>query len=205
MAYLYEQTPLPYYTTTFASRNHCHPLPGQDFVSPPDSINCLDYWNAAIKLAESGPYKRVVFGAGWAHLNSTNARLLINDLQRLRKAGKEIFLIGHPPNSPKFDPSSLAGRLRKKALWGGEELQLADVSVPREQLENVALVASLAAVAAEVGARLINPFDYLCPNGACPVLLNSTNLYIDASHLRASHAARLATFIDAILEQPAQR
>jgi len=198
----YGREPLPYYSTTFAARNHCHPLPGLDIVSSPANINCIDYWNAAIALARSAQFKRIVFGGSWAELNSQNASQLVAELKSLRSLGKEIVIIGQSPRSALFDPSNLAGRLRKKALWGDEAVHLSDVFVERRAIENVGLQRALGQVAANVDATLINPFDYLCPEGKCPALVNSSNLYIDDGHLRASYAAEMATFIDETIDHP---
>ena len=201
---LYGQRPIPYYTTTFAARNHCHPLPDLDIISTPDNINCIDYWNAALKLAKSNQYRRIVFGGSWAELNAQNKPRLIGELKELRRLGKEIFIIGQPPRSPSFDPSNLAGKLRKKALWGSETVELQDVYIERALIENAGLQRTLAAIAAEVDATFINPFDYICPDKKCPALVNSSNLYIDDAHLRGSYAAHMAKFIDETIERPSR-
>ena len=62
----------------------------------------------------------------------------------------------------------------------------------------------LAKLAASSGAEIIWPADFLCHDGVCPPLDQEGNfMYIDSHHLRASFAAKQATFIDDVLRPSA--
>jgi hypothetical protein len=52
-------------------------------------------------------------------------------------------------------------------------------------------------VARQSGAEILNPLDTLCHGDICPATdSDGSPLYRDSNHLRASKAARLATFVD---------
>lgn len=196
--HIYKQTPAPYYTTVFAARNHCHPLPDLEIVTVPENVKCSVYWSAAISLAKRAQFKKIVFGGSWAELNSANTELLIDDLNQLKAIGKEIILITQPPRSPDFDPTNLSGRLRREYLFGaGGDLK--DFSIHQSSFENLDLYKALLVIAETTGSKLINPLDYFCPQHMCPAIINSNALYIDAFHIRASYAEKYATFIDEIV------
>jgi len=196
--YLYSQQQRPFYTTVFASRNHCSPLPDLDIVSSPGRVKCNEYWDAVIMLAQSAVYSKVVFGGGWGELTARNSEALVKVIAALKSRGKEVILIGQPTRSPIFDPTNLATTLRKNYLFGGEG-GLTDVDVDQSSIENLVLRASLNDIAHRTGARIVDPYDYLCPQRKCPALIDSSPLYIDAFHIRASYARQVATFVDDIV------
>jgi SGNH domain (fused to AT3 domains) len=55
-------------------------------------------------------------------------------------------------------------------------------------------------IAARTGARVIDPYDYLCRNGFCPAFDEAGQpIYKDEDHLRAAFVREKASFIDRVL------
>lgn len=195
----------PRFSSVFASRNHCRPLPNHDFMSGP--VNCRDYYRAALALAAQPQYVRVVFAGSWPPLSrdgrlTAEANLFVRDLKRLREMGKEVFVLSNPPMHAQFDPSAIAAVFRRNSTT-----ELTDRAMPRSKLENLEWLRAVNLIGAEAGATIINPFDYLCREGRCPYVLAGKPLYTDHVHLRAAWARAAATFVDDLAEgrSPAPR
>lgn len=197
--------PLPYYSTVFASRNHCAPMPNFDLVSPPENIKCGDYYLAAIAQAKKQVFKKIVFAGMWPDPNFENVldknhEKLIEDLLELKKLGKQVYLISRAPHSPLFNPTNLAKPLRKQIVLS-KLISTKNIFYERSVIEeqDKASLAMLTTIANRGGATVINPYDYFCFEGKCPALIDSSAMYSDDYHIRASHAKKYATFIDLIV------
>ena len=198
---------VPHYSAVFASRNHCRPMPYTDLTSEPENIKCNDYYRAAIKLAKDPIYKKIVIAGFWPHAFSdnyveSNFQQFIADLALLKQSGKEIFLISMIPHSPKFNPTNLAHAFRLISLNSVVGIS-ENVWLDRSQLEinDSSSFNYLSSIASKSGATLINPYDYFCPAGRCPVLINLKPIHMDDTHIRASYAREYATFIDEIVNK----
>jgi peptidoglycan/LPS O-acetylase OafA/YrhL len=188
---------LPKFSTIYASRNHCTPIPFFTNMSDPEKINCEDYYKAAINLALDRSVTKVVFAAYWEDFYvdgklTKAAEKFSQDLLDLRGQGKKIYIITNPPYDKRFHPDSTAKAIRKSRLSG-----VNDYSIPRNKIEpNIKNFLSFGSL---VGATIINPFDYLCSDVSCPVVLDGKPLYKDDTHMRASYAESHAKFIDELV------
>lgn len=201
---LYQAQEKPYYSTIYASRNHCYPMPDNPLRSGPEGISCADYYRAALKLAHSPNVKRLVLSGGWrtAEDGSETVVRLIDDLVQLNSRGKEIFLVSRSPQSPRFGPHRLANVFRVDYLTTGTARPIS-FSVPRSEIESqdAAGQQMLSKIASRTNATFINPYDYFCPDGVCTIVRESEPLWNDPNHIRASFAKQKATFIDRIVNR----
>lgn len=198
---------IPYYSTVFASRNHCLPVPYRDAVSGPENIKCNDYYLAAIKLAKLPIYKTIVLAGSWEaffantpELVEANLGKLAVDLNDLRKYGKDVVLISMSPHSSDFEPRKIAASLMN--IYFPDYVHTnPNRWVERRSIEDLNSLERLRGLAAKVDAILMDPYDYLCPNDKCPVSVDDKPLYIDAYHMRATYAEQQAVFIDIIVNK----
>jgi hypothetical protein len=126
-----------------------------------------------------------------------------SDIHALRESGKPIIFISVQPHSKLMDPLALAKpSLRLNPFDDGSNIPK-ELWRDRSSLENqdkhVAL--RLNEFANQVGATVINPFDYFCTKVKCPVVIDGKPLYRDDYHYRASATRDYATFIDGIVNQ----
>lgn len=194
---LYSEQPKPTLSTIYASRNHCTPIPQYDLISGPENINCQDYYAAAMELARDQSVLKVVLAGDWPRFFfdgklTEQGELFVSDLRSLIDAGKQVYLIGRPPMDRRFEPSNV-----NRSLGSA----LGDWSMGRQEAEDEESISDTGRLADLVGAVLINPLDYLCTTGVCPVIRDGKPLYNDASHIRADYAAASATFIDELVER----
>ena len=69
-----------------------------------------------------------------------------------------------------------------------------------EQANGPAII-RLAQTAAEAGARLINPLDFLCTDGWCPAAAgDGVPIYKDHQHLQPAYVRAHVTFLDHTLD-----
>jgi peptidoglycan/LPS O-acetylase OafA/YrhL len=141
-------------------------------------------------------------------LGSHSAELALERFQRavfsLVSSGRRVFIILSNPASPRFDPH-FPPELRF-ALHPPESLPpgttpLVDAA-PFESF--VAPVMSrLTNIAAQSGARVVDPRSTLCDGMTCPAGdSNELPLYLDSNHLNGANARNRATFIDEMLLGP---
>lgn len=191
----------PLLSSLYASRNHCAPIPDFDVISAPENIHCQEYYAAALRLAQDDSIKKVVFSANWPNFYvngklTEQALKFSRDLENLAKHGKKIYLISNPPIDPRLEPNSKAKPLRLRLTPS-----LGDVYINRDSLENKAALNEIIKFSSKSSVHLIDPFDYLCQNEKCPVILSGKPLYNDQGHIRAQYAESYATFIDCLLNQ----
>jgi hypothetical protein len=181
--------------------------------------------DAAYDLANSPAIDTVVIGASWFvyftdrsqdlwfDTGATRVRFpdpdalrhgyasLEQSIERLEAHGKRVFLISQPPIGPQFDPGNMVSGSR-----------FGDIR-PISQIENLSLDAfleryavqrrALAQIAAETGAHLIEPTDFLCKDNRCPVLdADGTPLYTDGIHMRPRYVRRAAGYLQQTIEGP---
>jgi len=201
LAKIYSEIPKPYYSTVFAARNHCQPVPGYDLISPPEKINCIEYYNVAMELAKDENFKKIVLAGNWIDLAPENklgeqGAHLIQDIKLLKTLGKEVIIITIHPRSAQFDPKNIIKPLRKRLFTTVD-----DYSIDRKVIESYDAPQnrSLRLISEQSGASLINPFDYFCTKNECPITIDGEALYIDPDHIRAKHSRLRATFMDEIV------
>lgn len=184
----------PDLSAIYVSRSHCTPIPKFDVISGPENINCQEYYRAALDLARDKTVVKVVFGANWPDLYvdgvlTEQGELFIRDLSELRKIGKDVYIVSKPPIYRGLAPSV-------KYFWNRPDWSLPDSYVDRDLIEDINSLEQLRKIASLSGAKIINPFDYLCDAKKCPIIRDGDFLYYDGTHIRAKYAEADATFID---------
>ncbi|MGY1751669.1 acyltransferase family protein [Blastococcus sp. SYSU D01042] len=141
----------------------------------PDVVVLSHSWRAAL---ERGADKATVYREGLASV-----------VERVQASGAEVVLLGAPPGSASLQdcPTSLNGP--GDCLRGPSETFA-------EQ------VASEQAVAAETGARSIDPGAWFCINGLCPSFVGSTPVYADGLHMTAEFSRLIGPEVGAAVVGP---
>ena len=205
----------------FAGNSACPPLRG---VDPPaaDAPDCRAFNEAVLAaVAANDALETVVLAARWAiyaegtrYGDETGPPMVLADgsdrdsravfaggLERLvaalRAAGKDVVIVGPVPEVGRDVPTVLA-----KALLGVGAAGAADVapSLAAFEARQAFVLPTLAALAADSGARLVWPHETLCRAGICAVEKLGRPLYSDDDHLAASAAVELATMFGQIFD-----
>ncbi len=197
-------------TAVFVTSGGCPPLPGLNPAAP--GYRCpafYDYWTS---MAMQPRFSTVAIAAAWLAYPPISLRTssipfqarqpsaqdldaawagLEATIQSLVKAGKRVVLIASIPVADSFDPGNAISRIHGPAVWRIPP-------VPRAAIERFEAESNqkLSALARDSGAEIVWPMDYLCPGGQCQGLEGGSPIYVNYYHLRASKAAKLATFVD---------
>lgn len=206
----------------FVTYGGCTPFPnaernGLDWQR--NAFRCHEYHEKAMQIAAGKSVVGVVYSFWWEanfnsdryllgtpdkrQLRSTGAdsllvfNALVEEISKLLSAGKKVYIVLSNPQSVAYRPTSLLpGRLPSGST---EKIQ---TSIPRREHEDFAAFtnAHLREVAAETGAIIITPADYLCGKTECATVgSNGEPIYKDSNHMRASFARQHATFIDRVI------
>jgi hypothetical protein len=207
-------------SAAFATYGACPPLPSLNRDRA--DFHCPAFYRYWTSVASQPDIRNVVIGAYWEayfigeYFNQIpEERTLTNergtpvtsvevenawhqfgeDVGRLVRAGKRVFLLSSSPASPTFDPRGALRRLppaRFPILAGIRRTDFDHFIAPIEK--------RLAAIAEASGAALIRPGDYFCNGQVCPATdERGVPLYRDANHLRFATTAKQATFIAEVL------
>jgi hypothetical protein len=118
-----------------------------------------------------------------------------SDVRLLVRAGKRVIIFTPNPLFRAFDPRHGVRRLHAAGVWRLSGL-------PRSDWERLVdpITHRMNDAARDTGAEIISTLDYLCYRDVCPALdTDGSPIYGDALHMRASKAAKLATFVDEVL------
>lgn len=196
---------LPEYSTTFAARPGCRPVPGGKGINSAGK-QCDDYYQAVIALAKSPEYKRIVFSASWQTVFSQGVYRKIGDaftadLSGLKAMGKEIYFISMAPSSTLLDPTTIVREVRVGYLTGKPHALEGDRAFVRSEIEfrKQPQWQRMSEFAAKVGVVIIDPFETLCTVDQCPYVVNGSPLFRDDLHIRASVTRTAATYIDPLV------
>jgi peptidoglycan/LPS O-acetylase OafA/YrhL len=173
-----------------------HEIPG---VTSP---KCADLVENALAVSQDSGVDTVVIAAAWnryAFFQNKEAEIALRDLTatiaRLKKNGKQVYLILPTPRGEAFDPAVLVKRSFETGFWVQQRVARSDVDVDLEPLSF-----RLASIASSQGAVPIKPVDYLCQKSYCPTLADDgMPVYTDNSHLRPAYVREHATFLDPIV------
>lgn len=198
---------LPVYSSTFAARPGCRPIPNGDMINSKDK-DCDAYYAAVMALAAKPEYTRIVLSANWQKIFSDKVFGLIGeqftaDLQSLQQQGKKIIFISMSPTSKAQEPEVIVRNTRLAHLTGNRTLS--DLDQNRSQArKNIDFRHQpqwqrLNDFAAKLGASVIDPFETLCNQESCPYFVDSQPIYRDMFHIRDSKAGELATYIDKVV------
>ncbi len=197
----------------FLTDGSCLPIAG---VHQPKQAHCRTLLETAFAQAVALPAHRVVIAGLWSQyfagtipveadgqpLTTPGGQdaamvLLAETIRRFQAAGTEVVLVLTIPTGAGLGPRSLIRHegLGLVATPGGRAR--ADV-----EQANGAAIARLAQTAAEAGATLINPLDFLCADGWCPAVApDGTPIYKDGQHLQPAYVRAHVTFLDSTLNR----
>jgi peptidoglycan/LPS O-acetylase OafA/YrhL len=202
----------PMYTLQFKTEAGCAPLSGIERKS----IRCLRFVDEAFAAARDASTKTILIAASWygfsirddyyraddpnrAPLNPFAAgnhwifERWADELRQLKDAGKRIVLVASSPRGSLVAPARLIDR--RNLRW--EALEPANIS--REILYSLVepVDTTIFVVAREIGAEIVEPFDWLCDAAVCATRdAAGRPIYSDESHLRASFVRDRLTMLD---------
>ena len=195
----------PVRTVIFKTEGGCAPVPGVERKRS----RCAEFVDEGLKLAHDPSVDTVVIAASWVGFISRSdyykagspeygepLKMLTPatdwvlkgfeaSLASLTREGKRVVLVLSSPRGPSFAPKSIVHRdwtaLRIERFAPVTRKALSEVTNPIDQ--------RLRAIAARVGATLIDPTEFLCGPSVCPAVDEKGRpLYMDESHIRASVA-----------------
>lgn len=192
----------PMRTVIFKTAFGCAPMPGIERRGR----KCAKFVDESLAVARRKEVEVVVIGASWRSLvdrtdyyragDASDRALNLNApesgwvmdgfeaaLQQLTGAGKRVVIVLSGPYGRAFDPGTMVAR-------NGLDFALnVAAAVPRSRVVamNAHVDEPLRAIAARVGATLVDPADTLCTAAVCPTTDRERNpLFKDSSHLRTS-------------------
>ncbi|MDK9723936.1 MAG: acyltransferase [Sterolibacteriaceae bacterium MAG5] len=203
-------------TVVFVTAGGCSPIPE---IEQTDG-GCAGQMKDAFAYAAETSIRKVVIGATWDYFDQTKytyagsspiPRRLADTIYRdfaarlkgLVAAGKEVYLVLPVPKGPPMDPQRMVDL---QARFTGipryvEPLRVADFVA--QQQEAIRL---LNRVAAESGAKLLDPLPDVCDADVCPNLApDGRPVSKDAGHLRPFYVAERIRMFDALFSQPVSR
>lgn len=196
----------PYFSTTFAPRPGCRPVPKGEHINSVDR-QCDKFYSAVIKLAQAPQYKRIVLSADWGLVFSkanydATGKPLLQDLGRLKAMGKKIYIISMAPFSPVLAPARIAKKFRLAHLTDEGTTLRGDYWIRRDKVDFLQKPAGrlMQKMADSLGIKVINPLNTFCTAVKCLYVKDGNPLYVDAYHLRPSTTRNEATFIDRIVQ-----
>lgn len=203
-------------TSVFLTSAGCPPLPSLNRTLP--GYTCDKFFDYAMAQARDSRVTTVVFSAFWEIYFSDRQGHLATSVYRTAQAqqtgtdladlefsefgasirsltgrGKRVFVILSNPAGNSYDPRRMISRLTGKPITANREVSVETFAPSRS------LSSRLGLVAAQSGATVIDPFEYLCQGSVCRTTgENGAPLYKDGHHLRSSFAAQAATYIDQV-------
>jgi hypothetical protein len=148
----------------------------------------------------------VVFTASWRSyellLSQQTARERLREFIASLSGSRRVYLILNMPNGKELDPRNMFDGSRLTELRA-KDVASVRFDAARFDAGYQPVHDALRGVAAQAGARVVDPLDTLCANRICPVFdPDGRPLYLDEAHMTATYAARAATFIDATMALP---
>lgn len=202
----------PMRTVIFSTAFGCAPMPGIERKAR----KCAKFVAETLAAARREEVDTIVISASWRglidrtdyykvgdppdetlDLNSPAARWVMDGfeaaLRELTRAGKRVVIVLTGPYGRAFDPGSMVVR-------DGFDFGLSlSPAVPRSRVAemNAHVDDPLRAMAARIGATVIDPSDTWCTATECPTTDAAGNpLYKDSSHLRTSVVRRRFDALD---------
>lgn len=183
-------------------RGACVPLLGY-----PSGADCQPHIDDMIQYVANDPRIRsisFVFRGRYLSNQSPPANVqrfqtaLDQTMQTLLRAGKTIYYFA-PVVEPGFDPRLCMGSLP----MGRKSPFSCDLSRAQSDQQAALLLASTRAVLQKYPAvHLIDPNDYLCQDGHCPILRDGHTMFKDENHLSYSGSLRVGRLFGDYLTAP---
>jgi peptidoglycan/LPS O-acetylase OafA/YrhL len=125
-------------------------------------------------------------------------------ISRLVSSGRRVFIVLSNPTSPLFEPvfpTEIRLSLHFPGSLGGDKGARIDAG-PFESFA-APVMNRLRAIAAQTGAKVVDPRLTLCEGMICPAAdSKGMPLYLDSNHLNGSNARERASFVDEMLLGP---
>jgi hypothetical protein len=141
-------------------------------------------------------------------LDSPSTQLAFEQFQRavagLVASGRRVFIVLSNPTSPQFEPLFPPGlRLSRHLPRSLPPGSAPHIDVGPFEAFVAPLTRRLQAIAAQTGAKAVDPRSSLCEGMICPAAdSNELPLYLDSHHLNGSNARERASFVDEMLLGP---
>lgn len=212
--------PEQFSSAVFATKGGCEPLP--NLVRKGAEHMCDGFFDSALAYGRGEAVSTAVIGAAWPylfdgeHYRYTKARrgetadeigeALYAEiewlLRDLRARGKTVYLLLPIPMGVALDPARMISRRPSLESFPVAFTFSKPAGIPEDaDAATTALRNRLRAVAAASGAKIIDPYDVLCPHRLCRAFDDHGEpVYKDESHLRAAFVREQASFIDPVLE-----
>lgn len=217
-------------SAVFITKGACAPIDGVFRKSDPECEKMKkDFFKY---LEEHNEVKTVVFSAAWSqHLLPGFKYFFKNDfgeisplkhsyekallklektIIKLKRSGKEVFLVLNIPVSGLLSPLRLKERNNfwlKKPLNSKEKnkkIKPMGISIDFWKKKSAPFNDKLRFFAERAGAKIIDPSDFLCSRGGCEITRAGIPLYRDScesyGHLNLISAEKYATYIDQTLD-----
>ena len=218
-----EKTKLPG-SFTFLTSAGCTPLPGIRFLR--DTLRCNGFFEKALNYAAEHKFSRIVVASNWiSYFDPANAKicflegdscaLRLNDpgwyvphvdaafaalggrLRDLRERGANIVIVSTTPYGPLDVPSELL----KRQFLGLDTHEVAFIDRDKFEKDSALTKRNLVALASAIGAKFVEPVDFLCDAHQCPTIGGDGQSYFqDTRHYRAAavRADRFRFFDEAL-------
>jgi peptidoglycan/LPS O-acetylase OafA/YrhL len=198
---------------TFLTSAGCPPITGLRMIH--DKLHCNGFVDKALQFVEARDFKRIVLVSNWydyfnskdhsvcfiegescvetqdpaRYFNYLDASLasLRTRLQEFRNRGAEIVIVGATPRGDWDVPVELAKR--KFLRLDTQYIETID----RDAFEELAapIKSRLISLASSIGAKFIDPLDFLCDNHRCPTVdENGVPYFRDRGHFRSGAVTR---------------
>jgi peptidoglycan/LPS O-acetylase OafA/YrhL len=116
----------------------------------------------------------------------------------LKQSGKEVYIVLDNPFGEELAPRSLLDRSFFHPIRIALVPLARDVAIERDQ----PVRSSLQKIAHDTGAKIIDPFEYLCDQNVCPALsADGSPLYKDYDHLSLYAATHDVHYLDFIAQR----
>ena len=193
---------------TFLTSAGCPPISGLRIVS--DKLHCNGFIDKALKFVEAGDFKRIVLVSNWydyfnpldgsfcfvdgeacvdtrdpsryfKYLDGALASLRAHLLE-FKNCGAEIVIVGATPRGEWDVPVELAKR--KFLRLDTQNIETID----RDEFDAHAapIKSRLISLASSIGAKFVDPLDFLCENHRCPTVdEDGVPYYRDRGHFRS--------------------
>ena len=193
---------------TFLTSAGCPPITGLRIVT--DKLHCNGFVDMAMKFVEAGDFKRIVLVSNWYdYFNPLDGSICFVDgeacidtrdpsryfkyldaalaslrahLLEFKNRGAEIVIVGATPRGEWDVPVELAKR--KFLRLDTQNIETID----RDEFDAHAapIKSRLISLASSIGAKFVDPLDFLCENHRCPTVdEDGVPYYRDKGHFRS--------------------
>jgi hypothetical protein len=172
-----------------------------------------------LELANQPDVDRVVIAANWCYYFNWGAKkheingFKLNTNEGLQAAlasfqgmleafvasGKQVYVILSIPTDASLDPKLMIARLLNGKISVNSEvytIQKFREVTGEMYITQGQLIDQIKDVANKVGAKVIDPMDYLSKDGVCSRFFEGLPIYRDGGHLRAGFVRDHATYLD---------